>query len=323
MAECDIIPCYDEEELFSDRKHNPTDLHAYYMTQFNLELESSKKNADNFKYGVEESFDFEVLDNWNENEGVRTDFEIIDEVIDNNINEQNIKEVLLDLDSIDFEENCYKTDSSKSKDDINGLYETNNDYIDDESLIDELCREDESRLTPDGFKEEYLNTNMTEKNLLPSIDTVFNKRYNFNYDENHKQNYPDVNIPVNSTQISSIDHYSYPNNILHNLDNRYILPDTPTSCTEFNFDRNERKISVCESIESDVQSSTYYEENSEAFDEDELFVNLDDFGIHMEGESEPNAESQLAKNTRKEKDKSQGTVLTTNINAISVCVSIL
>lgn len=310
MAEYDIIPCYDDEELFSDKKNNPTDLHAYYMTQFNLELENSKKKNDNFKYGVEESFDFEVLDNWTENENAGTDFEIIDEVIDNNINEQNIKEVLLDLDSIDFEDKCYKTDSVNSKEQSNGLYETNNEYIDDESLIDELCREEESRLTPDGFKEEYLSTNMTEKNILPSIDTVFNKRYNYNYEKSPKQTpmYTDVNIPLNNSQINSVEHYSYPNNILHNLDNnnRYILPDTPTSCTEFNFDRNERKISVCESIESDVQSSTYYDENSETFDEDELFINLDDFGIHMEGESET-AENQLGKNMRKvEKDKTQG-----------------
>lgn len=318
MAEYDIIPCYDEEELFSDRKNNPTDLHAYYMTQFNLELENSKKKNDNFKFGVEESFDFEVLDNWNETESARTDFEIIDEVIDNNINEQNIKEVLLDLDNIDFEEKCYKTNSTTSgKDQTNGLYETNHDYIDDESLIDELCREDESRLTPEGFKDEYLNTNMTEKNLLPSIDTVFNKRYHYNYEETHKQNFTDVNnTTLNTNQTNNIEHYSYPNNILHNLDSRYILPDTPTSCTEFSFDRNERKISICESIESDVQSSTYYDENSETFDEDELFVNLDDFGIHIEGETETNAESPV-KNTRKlEKDKSQGTVSNTYINLI-------
>lgn len=311
MAEYDIIPCYDDEELFSDRKNNPTDLHAYYMTQFNLELENSKKNNDNFKYGAEESFDFEVLDSWNETGNVETDFEIIDEVIDSNINEQNIKEVLLDLDNIDFEEKSYKTDSSSSKEQSKGLYEINNDYIDDESLIDELCREDEPRLTPDGFKEEYLSTNMTEKNLLPSIDTVFNKRYNYsNYKENSKQSYTDATPTINNTQINNIDHYSYPNNILYNLDNnnRYILPDTPTSCSEFNFDRNERKISICESIESDVQSSTYYDENSETFDEDELFINLDDFGIHMEEENDTNAtENQIVKNTRKvEKEKSQG-----------------
>ncbi|KOB78237.1 putative zinc finger protein transcription factor lame duck [Operophtera brumata] len=309
MAEYDIIPCYDEEELFSDRKNKPTDLHAYYMTQFNLELENSKKKNDNFKYGVEESFDFEVLDSWNETGNAGTDFEIIDEVIDSNINEQNIKEVLLDLDNIDFEEKSYKTDSLNSKEQTNGLYETNNDYIDDESLIDELCREDESRLTPDGFQEEYLSTNMTEKNLLPSIDTVFNKRYNYNsYEENSKQNYPNISTTINNTQINNIDHYSYPNNIIYNLDNnnRYILPDTPTSCTEFNFDRNERKISICESVESDVQSSTYYDENSETFDEDELFVNLDDFGIHMEEDTNA-AENQNVKNTRKvEKEKSQG-----------------
>lgn len=308
MAEYDIIPCYDDEELFSNRKNSPTDLHAYYMTQFNLELENSKKKNDNFKFGVEESFDFEVLDSWNGNENSGADFEIIDEVIDSNINEQNIKEVLLDLDSIDFEEKSYKTDSTIKLPQTNEPY-INNDYIDDESLIDELCREEETILTPDGFKEEYLNTNMSENNLLPSIDTVFNKRYNYNYEDGQKS-YVDVN-PVNpvNTKINSIDHYSYPNNILYNMDcsNKYILPDTPSSCTEFNFDRCERKVSVSESVESDVQSSTYYDENSETFDEDDLFVNLDDFGIHMEEHNDTNDGENQIRTTRKiDKDKSPG-----------------
>lgn len=314
MAEYDIIPCYDNEEMFNDKKNNVTDLHAYYMTQFNLELENSnKKKNDSFKYGIEESFDFEVLDNWN-NTSTETDFGIIDEVIDSNINDQNIKEVLLDLDSIDFDEKGYKTDNNtKTK-----AYESN-DYIDDESLIDELCREDEPRLTPDGFKDEYLNSNVSEKNLLPSIDTVFSKRYNFNYEENTVPDYNNVNVNTQSNlQINSIEHYSYPNNILYNLDNnnRYILPDTPTSCSEFTFDKNERKVSVSESIESDVHSS-YYDDNSENFDEDELFVNLDDFGIHLEGDNENSANSYDSKNNsnqRKiEKDKSQGKTKTINI----------
>lgn len=292
MADFDIISCYDDE-LFNDRK-NVTDLHAYYMTQFNLELENNKTKKDNFKYGTEESFNFEVLGSWNDSGTAGTDFEIIDEVIDSNLNDQNIKEVLLDLDGIDFDEKSYETDSTNSK---KKLYEAN-DYIDDESLIDELCREDEDR-TPE--LNEYSNVNTMENNILPSIDTVFSKRTNFNYEENQYFN----NTETTVTNTHSIEHYSYPNNFLYNLDNannKYILPDTPTSCNEFNFERNERKISISESIESDVQSSTYYDENSETFDEDELFINLDDFGIHMENENDVSQDKSQGK---PEKDKTQ------------------
>lgn len=310
MAEHDIIPCYDDEVMFDDRKNNVTDLHAYYMTQFNLELENSHKKKDSFKYGVEESFDFDNLDNWNSNNtNAETDFAMIDQVIDCNINDQNIKEVLLDLDSIDFDEKSYKTDSLDCNKEQTKTYESN-DYIDDESLIDELCREEESRLTPDGYRNENLNSNMTEKNLLPSIDTVFSKRHNFNYEEIQISDYSNVNTQSN-TQINSIEHYSYPNNILYNLDNnnRYILPDTPTSCNEFTFDKNERKISITESLESDVHSSSYYDENSENFDEEDLFINLDDFGIHFEGDNENSTNHYEKSNQslrKNEKDKSQG-----------------
>ncbi|XP_047519827.1 zinc finger protein GLI1-like [Pieris napi] len=268
MADYDIIP-YDDEQLFQE-KNEVTDLHAYYMSQFNLELENGKtKKNDNFKYGTEESFDFEVLDNWTAPE--KTDFEIIDEVIESNINDQNIKEVLLDLDSIEFD------DSFNSNTDKQKTFEANNEYIDDESLIDELCRE-ENEQTPDAYEDINMVINETQ---LPSMETAFSKRY-CNFDE---LNVPGnaYNAPMQSTEVSSIEHFSYPNNILHNLETegRYILPDTPTSCTEFNFDRNERKISVSESVEG-----SYYDGNSENFDEDELFINLDDFGLNFEKDDE-------------------------------------
>lgn len=305
MAEYDIIPCYDDDELFQEKHDTVTDLHAYYMSQFNLELENSNKSkkVDNFKYGVEESFDFEVIDGWNNNNAIDTDFEMIDKVIDSNINEQNIKEVLLDLDNIDFE--------GANKDYQEPTYESN-DYIDDESLIDELCREDNEscRLTPDRFAEEY--TPNPEKNSLPSIDTVFSKRYsNYSIKENTIEDISTTVLPSNGA-VNSIEHYSYPNNILHNLDSdkRYVLPDTPTSCNEFNFDRNERKISVSESIESDLQSSCYYDENSETFEEDELFVNLDDFGLTFEGENDVTVNIDTRNNNNSirkvEKEKAQG-----------------
>ncbi|CAG5058255.1 unnamed protein product [Parnassius apollo] len=286
MADYDIIPCYDDNELFQE-KNDVTDLHAYYMSQFNLELENGKsKVKDNFKYGVEESFDFEVLD-WNSTDN--KDFEMIDDVLDSNINDQNIKEVLLDLDGIEFDES-YKTESSVKSKEIN----SNNEYIDDESLIDELCREDgESCISPEVFNEEYLNT-ITQENLLPPIETAFSKRYcNFNNAEEYNVQECNVtmsHIPTNTPVINSLEHYSYPNNILNNLDNekKYILPDTPTSFTEFNFDRTERKASICDSIESDVQSSCYYDENSENFNEDELFINLDDFGLTFEKDNDFN-----------------------------------
>ncbi|XP_049881864.1 zinc finger protein 572-like [Pectinophora gossypiella] len=292
MAEYDVMPY---EDFFQERNDNVSDLHAYYMTQFNLELENCKKK-DSFKYGVEESFDLEVLD-WNSNKN--TDLEIIDQVIDSNIDEQNIKEVLLDLDSIDFDSKSIKTDSNSSTNKTEtSLYETN-EYIDDESLIDELCREEgESRLSPEGFNEDFLANN---EKILPSMETAFSKRYcNYNVEET-------IPYPVQNTQImNSIEHYSYPNNILYNIDNAKNLPDTPTSCTEFDFDR--RKVSVSESIESDVQSSTYYDENSETFDEDELFVNLDDFGLNFEKDEEVTAvESRTLQFEKKaEKEKVQG-----------------
>ncbi|XP_072945931.1 uncharacterized protein [Epargyreus clarus] len=322
MAEYDIIP-YEDVELFQEKNDSVTDLHAYYMSQFNLEVENGKTKTkndvknDSFKYGNEESFDFEVLD-WNSGTETKTnDFEIIDEVIDSNINEQNMKEVLLDLDSIDFDDNSFKSDSdNKSKEAEINTYEVNNDYIDDESLIDELCREDgeSCRLTPDVFNEEYFNT-VTNDNLLPSIETAFSKRYcnyNNNTEECNQENVMNsINNVPNTQIISSLEHYSYPNNILYNLDQEknYILPDTPTSCTEFNFDRNERKISISDSIESDVQSSGYYDENSENYDEDELFINLDDFGLTFERDTEAATDNNARcnQNERKgEKDKSQG-----------------
>nr|XP_026492919.1 zinc finger protein 69 homolog [Vanessa tameamea] len=321
MADYDLIPCYDDDELFQERNDNVTDLHAYYMSQFNLELENgkTKQKNDSFKYGVEESFDFEVLNNWSNTDNNKTDFEIVDEVIENNITDQNIKEVLLDLDSIEFDDGSFKSDSVDDNKKVNSNYEPNNDYIDDESLIDELCREDgeSCRLTPDAFNDDYLKT--SNENLLPSIETAFAKRYCYNnsdnadeynlqqnvYDENTKQ------TAINNTQaVSSLEHYSYPNNILYNLDSekKYILPDTPTSCTEFNFDRNTRKISICDSIESDVQSAGYYDENSENFDEDELFINLDDFGLTFERDESTNFDNKgVSENERRsEKEKVQG-----------------
>lgn len=302
MADYDTLPY---EDLFQER-NDVSDLHAYYMTQFNLELENGIKNKakiDNLKFDNEESFDFEVLDNWDGDTNNNTDFEIIDQVIDNNINEQNIKEVLLDLDSIEFDDKNYKTESNEKSKNIDietTLYGTN-DYIDDESLIDELCREDGERSTPE-FKEEYLSK---EKNLLPSIDT-FSKRY-CNYNE-AQQVYNQTEVP-NTQTINSLEHYSYPNNILYNLDcgKNYILPDTPNSVSEFHFDRNERKVSISESIESDVQSSNY----SETFDEEDLFVNLDDFGLSFERENEiidtfDYNKTNQTYTERKEKEKPQG-----------------
>ncbi|XP_063630213.1 uncharacterized protein LOC134801548 [Cydia splendana] len=312
MAE--FITPYEDDGLFQETD-GVTDLHAYYMSQFNLEIESNKRKSDNFKYGNEESFDFEVLD-WNNGTTPNTDFEIIDEVINKNIKEHNIKEVLLDLDSIEFDDNSFKSESYSETRTENNFYEGNNDYIDDESLIDELCREDGEN-SNSGFKEEYLAT-PTEPNQLPSIETAFAKRYcNYNVEDvPHKQYYSQKNETIvnsnnNTSVVNSLEQYSYPNNILYNLDSdkTYILPDTPTSCTEFNFERHGRKVSVSESIESDVQSSTYYDENSELLDEDELFVNLDDFGLNLERENEEvNVENKYNYSTerRTAKEKSQG-----------------
>ncbi|XP_053619287.1 zinc finger protein 713-like [Plodia interpunctella] len=287
MADYELIPTYDEDELFQDKDNNVTDLHTYYMTQFNLELENGNKKNDNFKYGVEESFDFEVLDDWNQHQSNVTDFEIIGQVIDGNVNEQNMKEVLLDLDSIDFDES-FNTESNHGKPQEKQSYEINNEYIDDESLIDELCREDNEncRLSPNAFNEEFNEKSADDKINLPSIEAAFSKRYGTynNTDIVVQQNFEtQINtIPV----MNSLEHYSYPNNVLYNLetDKNYILPDTPTSCTEFSFEKNERKVSISESIESDVQSMSYYDGNSETFDEEDLFVNLDDFGLTLETE---------------------------------------
>ncbi|XP_034836844.1 zinc finger protein GLI1-like [Maniola hyperantus] len=325
MADYDLIS-YEDDELFQEKNDSVTDLHAYYMSQFNLELENSKpkpKNDfrynvepknDNFRFGVEESFDFEVLEGWNNTDSNRTDFEIIDEAIDSSINDQNIKEVLLDLDNIEFDDGSFKSDSCDSNK-KNKCHNNSNDYIDDESLIDELCREDgESRLTPETFKDDYLKI-MSNENLLPSIETVFSKRY-CNYKNTEEcptqQNVYDTNASQatsNAQAISSMEHYSYPNNILYNIDTEknYILPDTPTSCTEFNFERNSRTVSVSDSVESDVHSGGYYDENSENFDEDELFINLDDFGLVFEREND-GVDSDRAglNNGRTDKDKSQG-----------------
>ncbi|VVD06006.1 unnamed protein product [Leptidea sinapis] len=280
MADYDIIPSCDEDELFKEKTDEVTDLHAYYMSQFNLELENgkSKPKNDSFKFGTEESFDFEVLDSWTTTETAKTDFEIIDKVLDSNVSDQNIKEVLLDLDNIEFDVNFKMAYDNKVKTDVS--HETN-DYIDDESLLDELCREDEScHLSPDAFNEECFN--IPNDTQLPSIETAFSKRYcNYaNEDIVTQSVLHNTEVPDTNQTITSVEQYSYPNNILYNFDNEksYILPDTPTSCSEFSFERNERKPSVSESIES----SSYYDDNSETFDEDELFINLDDFGLQLE-----------------------------------------
>ncbi|XP_004923495.1 zinc finger protein GLI2-like [Bombyx mori] len=313
MADYDIIPCYEDEDVFHAKNEDVNTLHAYYMAQFNLELEGngkSKGKHDNFKYGTEESFDFEALDGWDNNAPATNvsgaDFEIINEVIDSNINEQNIKEVLLDLDSIDFEDKSNGNYDIAVSENQNG-YGANNDYIDDESLIDELCREDNESygLSPD-FNEEYLAPINKEKSQLPSIET-FAKRYcNYNIEENNLQDFNlNTDFSQGSFAVNNIDHYSYPNNILYNLnnENKYVLPDTPTSCSEFNF---ERKNSVSESIGSDIQSSCYYDENSENFDDEDLFVNLDSFGLTLERENE-NVENKNHQSSKKlEKDKSPG-----------------
>lgn len=311
MADYDIIPCYDEDELFQEKGENVNDLHAYYMSQFNLELENGKcKMKDNFKYGVEESFDFEVLDSWN-GAGEKTDFEMIDEVLDANVDDENIKEVLLDLDGIEFDGNCKPESTGKSKE----AEMNSNDYIDDESLIDELCREDGECLSPEAFNEDYLNT-IANENLLPSIETAFSKRYcNYSTEECNPQEYAETTqIQNNPPIVNSLEHYSYPNNILYNLDNdkRYTLPDTPTSCTEFSFDRGERKASISESIGSDVQSSCYYDDNSQNFDEDELFINLDDFGLTFEKEESYDSTDGGNSNRNErnlEKERNQGIII--------------
>ncbi|XP_059051464.1 transcriptional activator GLI3-like [Achroia grisella] len=322
MTEYDIMPCYDEDELFQERNDNVTDLHAYYMSQFNLELENgNKKCKDNFKYGAEESFDFEVLHGWDNGIDNTTGFEAIDKVIESNINDQNIKEVLLDLDSIEFEEKNSTYNNNKEIEKNN--YDINNDYIDDESLIDELCREENETcpLTPEAFNEDYFTSIANDKNnLLPPIETAFSKRY-CHYNVEGSNDLENFDNQINNTIISnadlplvnSIEHYSYPNNILYNLgtDKKYILPDTPTSCTEFNFDRNERKLSVSESIESDVHSTSYYDHDghSETFDEEDLFINLDDFGLILETDNETsndNNRNNYQNDKKSDKEKNQG-----------------
>ncbi|CAG9796077.1 unnamed protein product [Diatraea saccharalis] len=312
MANYDIMNY--EDELF-ENKNDVTDLQAYYMTQFNMELEhGNKKTKDAFKFGTEESFDFEVLSEWNDAGNAATNFESIDKVIESDMNEVKIKEVLLDLDSIEFEEqdlelNSYKTDVEQK------TYQSN-DYIDDESLIDELCREDGEpcRLTPENFNEEFFSISTNAKHMLPSIETVFSKRYcNYNNIEETTQNVFDENETIipnnNGLVIENLEHYSYPNNILYNLDNdkNYVLPDTPTSCTEFNFSNGERKVSVSESIESDVHNSNYYDENSESFDDDDFLVNLDDFGLTFENDEGEYTNKKCQRiERRSDKEKSQG-----------------
>ncbi|CAH0403583.1 unnamed protein product [Chilo suppressalis] len=313
MANYDIISCY-EGEMFEDKNDSVTDLQAYYMTQFNLELEhGNKKSKDAFKFGVEESFDFEVLNDWTKtSNNTDNNFEAIDKVIESNMDEENIKEVLLDLDSIEFEEQDLKS-CSYNNDKEKKTYQ-GNDYIDDESLIDELCREDGEtcRLTPENYNDEFFSTSTNEKNVLPSIETVFSIRHcNYNSIDETTQNVIEENETIipnnNNLVIENLDHYSYPNNILYNLDSdkKYILPDTPTSCTEFNFGNGERKVSVSESIESDVQNSHYYDENSEPFDEDDFLVNLDDFGLNFENEDGEYTTTKKSER-RSDKEKSQG-----------------
>ncbi|XP_048486869.1 zinc finger protein 271 [Plutella xylostella] len=278
------------------------------MTQFNLELDHKhkpNKTIDCFKTQNEESFDFEVIEDLDGKDNY--EFEIIDSVIENkNVSEENIKDVLLDLDSIGLQSKSTQNDSYDKECLKRKNFNSSNDYIDDEYLIDELCREDsDCRLTPDIFQDEYLSTTTSETNTLPSMETAFSKKYcNYNKD--------DYTLPLEETSqdfnshaqhnamVPNLDYYSYPNNILCNLEgeNNYILPDTPTSCTEFNYDRNERKVSVSESIESDAHSSNYYDDTSEAFDDDDLFINLDDFGLTFQGDNSVNADDSAVPQTR-------------------------
>lgn len=323
------VPHFEEEVLFHGPNEQVTDLQAYYMSQFNLELENGEKNKSNkiddaIQSNHEESYDLDTL-NWDVNEtsnNVREcDFEIIDEVIENNnINENNIKDVLFDLDSIEFNDKN-ESESSNQTDSIKidfeqSLLGPNCDYIDDESLIDELCREDSEpyRLTPDIFNDSYLSTITNDRNFLPSIETFSKRCYNYSNNEQIEvQN--NVNTDANSStnnNIVPLDAYSYPNNILYNINNEknYILPDTPTSCSEFNYDRSEGKVSVSESIDSDMHSSSYYDGNSEGLDDEELFINLDDFGFNFETEEADNAVAKERGNERKnDKVKSQGNSL--------------
>lgn len=311
----DFTPFY-EDDTYAQKSGNATDLHAYFMTQFNMEVEnkskaSKQKTNDLFKSSNEESFDLENLDGWNQSSNKNGyAFEIIDAVIENkNVNEENIKDVLLDLDAIDSQHK--HTVNAAAKTTEHQLVNDNHDYIDDESLLDELCREDtDGRLTPDIFNDEYLSSISNDKNHLPSMETAFSKRY-FNYNNQNEQT--NHNVTQNSeTIVENLEHYSYPNNILHNLNSEsyYILPDTPTSCTEFSYERAERKVSLSESVESDVQSS-FYDENSETLDEEELFVNLDDFGfVDFDAENvvSGSAGFEAVKERKGDKDKVQGKI---------------
>lgn len=316
MAEYDTLVPYDETYDFQSKND---DLHAYFMTQFNLELENkpkinkSSKTFDNFKFGNEESFDFNDV-HWSgdSNQQIDNGFETIDAVIENdNVNEENIKEVLLDLD-IDYA-NKKVTKNIHAEDRCGNstvLFEAN-DYIDDESLIDELCREDNDRLSPYVFNDDNLEAFPKESTLLPSIETAFSNKYNI-YSKNKNVNFQnqliDNQVPQQTGHsIPNVDYYSYPNNLNYNLENEaYILPETPTSCSEFSFEKNGRKFSVSESIDSDVHSSLH-DGNSETFEDDDLFVNLDEYGICFENDGEFAPEQDTANGGEsQELDDSQG-----------------
>lgn len=289
---------FEDNDLFKNSNEQFNDLHTYYMSQFNLELENGYKSK-NGKVNEVDNATFDETNSLHETTNkAGYDFQIIDEVIhNNNVNEENIKDVLLDLDSIEYDSTQYsntkETDSSNNLDLDTTLFESKCDYIDDESLIDELCREDREpyRLTPDIFNDSYLSSITNDKTLLPPIETAFSKHY-CHYNNDLPQNCNDIQATdesFNNTQVNvnSLDVYSYPNNVIYNInnDNSYILPDTPNSCKEFVYDRSERKVSISESIESDVNSSSYYDENSEGLDEDELFINLDEFDLPLEKDS--------------------------------------
>lgn len=324
---------FEENELYPIENDQFNDLHTYYMSQFNLELENSKnKVEENKKLYMDENFccDFS---NWNSNvtsnNSESYDSQILDKGIENNnVNETNIKDVLFDLDVIEFEEknNCIpsnESDSSVKSNFDSACFDSNCDYIDDESLIDELCREDNEpyRLTPDIFNDSYLSSITNDKNLLPPIETAFSKHYN-NFLNNEQQIAPitnDVNKNTTTQQnqvvVCNIENYSYPNNVIYNINNNehYILPDTPTSCSEFTFDRGPRTVSISESVESDVHSSSYYDENSEGLDDDELFINLEDFGLTFDKDIEENSKEKGPnvseyKEKKFNKEKNQGKI---------------
>ncbi|GBP26711.1 Zinc finger protein GLIS3 [Eumeta japonica] len=283
------------------------------MTQFNLELEngsrSKDRSNDSNKYNAD-NFEFQLLDPWNDTNNTpgaaegACEFEIIDEVLENNaVNEESMKEVLFDLDSIEFDDGSDYTNATRSEntsantksDYEQTCVEANCDYIDDESLLDELCREDnENCASPDIFNDNCLSS-ASHDNLLPPIETAFSKRYcNYtNRDASIPQNGSEFcnNLDItpisgNNLMINNLDSYSYPNNILYNITSQRSHELGKEMNTDYNRQNDSRKLSVCESIESDVQSMSYFEEGSDNFDDDELFVNLDDFGLVIENEEE-------------------------------------